>query len=144
MSRREQRGVGATVVIAILVILAALGAALVTSITSQQSALVLDVLAARTYQSARAGVEYGMHHVLRAGAPDCAGISGTTLAMSGDLAGIRVTLGCSSTSHTEGSTAVTMSVVTATACTASAGACPQAATNPSYVERQLRVSVGSD
>ncbi len=143
MSRSSQRGVGATAIIAILVILAALGAALVTTITTQQSALALDVLAARTYQSARAGLEYGIHHVLR-GTMTCAAVNGSTLSMAGSHAGIRVTLACSPSTHTEGATSVTMSVITATACTASAGNCPQAATTPHYVERQLRVAIGSD
>jgi MSHA biogenesis protein MshP len=140
MSRSAQRGVGAITIIAILVILAALGAGLVTTITSQQSALALDVLAARTYQSAKAGLEYGIHHVLR-GTMTCAAVNGTTF---GGLAGIRVTLACTPTTHTEGTSTVTMAVITATACTASAGTCPQAATTPHYVERQLRVSIGSD
>jgi len=143
MSRSPQRGVGATAIIAILVILAGLGAALVTSITSQQSALALDVLATKTYQSARAGLEYGIHHVLR-GTMTCAAVNGTTLSMAGALAGIQVTLACVPSSHTEGTTTVAMSTITATACTASAGTCPQAATTPHYVERQLRVSIGSD
>jgi MSHA biogenesis protein MshP len=143
MSRSSQRGVGATVIIAILVILAALGAALVTSITSQQSALALDVLAARTYQSARAGLEYGIHHVLR-GTMTCAAVDAANLTMTGSHAGIIVTLDCSASTHTEGATTVTMSTITATACTATAGTCPQAATTPHYVERQLRVSIGSD
>lgn len=143
MSRSAQRGVGATAVIAILVILAALGASLVTTITSQQSALALDVLAARAYQSARAGLEYGIHHVLR-GTLTCAAVNTTDLTMTGSHAGIIVSLDCTSTLHTEGTTTVTMSVITATACTATAGSCPQTATTPNYVERQLRVSIGSD
>ena len=143
MSRSSQRGVGATVIIAILVILAALGAALVTSITAQQSSIALDVLAARTYQSARAGLEYGIHHVLR-GTMTCAAVNGSTLSMGGALAGIRVTLACTASSHSEGTSTVAMSTITATACTASAGTCPQAPASPHYVERQLRASIGSD
>ena len=143
MSRSPQRGVGSTAIIAFLVILAGLGAALVTSITSQQSALALDVLAAKTYQSARAGLEYGIHHVLR-GTMTCAAVDAANLTMTWSLAGIIVTLDCSASTHTEGTTTVTMSTITATACTATAGTCPQAATTPHYVERQLRVSIGSD
>ena len=143
MSRSAQRGVGSTAIIAFLVILAALGTALVTSITTQQSSIAMDVLAARTYQSARAGLEYGIHHVLR-GTMTCAALNTTDLPMTGSLAGIVVSLDCSSTSHFEGTTSVTMSTITATACTTAAASCPQAATTPHYVERQLRVSIGSD
>ena len=150
MFRRTQRGLGAIAVIAILVILAALGAALVTTVTTQQSSLVLDLSAAKAYQSARAGIEYGIFQVLRPKAT-CAGVegldgagAGATIAMTGNLTGFRVTVHCTSDTHTEGSTTVTMSAIKATACNASAGSCPAAPTTSSYVERQLQVSIGSN
>jgi MSHA biogenesis protein MshP len=142
MSRRPQRGVGATAIIAILVILAALGASLVTTITAQQSAIALDVLSARAYQAARAGLEYGMHHILR-GTMTCAALDSANLSMpAGQLAGFQATLDCSASTHTEGTTTVTMTVITATAC--NAASCPGTPTSPNYVERQLRVTIGSD
>lgn len=151
MFRRTQRGIGAIAVIAILVILAALGAALVTTVTTQQSSLVLDLSAAKAYQSARAGIEYGIFQVLRPSAATCAGVenldgagAGATIAMTGNLTGFRVTVHCTSDTHTEGSTTVTMSVIKATACNASSGSCPAAPTTASYVERQLQVSIGSN
>lgn len=150
MSRSAQHGLGAIAVIAILVILAALGAALVTTVTTQQSSLVLDLGAAKAYQSARAGIEYGIFQVLRPKA-GCAGVealdgagAGATIAMAGNLSGYRVTVHCTSTPHTEVLTTVTMSTITATACNASSGSCPAAPTTSSYVERQLQVSIGSN
>jgi MSHA biogenesis protein MshP len=150
MSRRAQRGLGAIAIIAILVILAALGSALVTTVTTQQSSLVLDLSGAKAYQSARAGIEYGIFQVLRPKA-GCAGVealdgagAGATIAMTGNLTGFRATVHCTSNAHTEGSTTVTMSTITATACNVSSGICPAAPTTPNYVERQLQVSIGSN
>lgn len=47
----------------ILVVLAALGAAIVTVFTGQQMGSALDVQGAQAYQAARAGIEWGVYQV---------------------------------------------------------------------------------
>jgi MSHA biogenesis protein MshP len=138
---RRGNGFAATTVIVILVMLAVFGVALVATTTTQQQSAVTDLQSARAYQAARAGLEFGIYQSLVAAS--CA--ASTTIALSGDLAGFRVTVTCSSTSHTEAGATVNMFEVAATGCNLSAGTCP-AATPPdaNYVERQLRVTVGSN
>jgi MSHA biogenesis protein MshP len=137
---RNARGFAATTVIVIVAMLAVFGIALVVTTTTQQQSAVSDLQSARAYQAARAGLEFGIYQSLVNGT--CA--ASTTIGLSGDLAGFRVTVTCTSSSHTEVSTVVNMFQITATGCNLAAGACP-AATPPdaNYVERQLRVTAGS-
>jgi len=60
-----QRGFSLISAIFLLVVIAALGAFAVTLSTTQQQSAALDVLGARGYQAARAGVEWGAYQVLR-------------------------------------------------------------------------------
>lgn len=133
-----------TVVIAVIVMLAAFGVALVTMTTTTQSASVIDMQAARAYQAARAGVEWGIFRAISAAG--CAAPTTTSFALAGGLQDFTVTVACTPTSHIEvAAPALTMYAITATSCNFSGGACPVAAPgNPHYVERQLRVSVGSN
>jgi MSHA biogenesis protein MshP len=57
---RRQAGVGIVTAIFLLVVLAGLGTAMVGIYTSQQSSANLDLLGARAYQAARAGMEWGI------------------------------------------------------------------------------------
>ena len=63
MKRRGQSGFSIVSAIFILVVLAALGAFMVTISTTQQISSALDVQGARAYQAARAGVEWGIYKV---------------------------------------------------------------------------------
>jgi MSHA biogenesis protein MshP len=141
---RSGTGFAATTVIVILVMLAVFGIALVATTTTQQQSAVTDLQSARAYQAARAGAEFGVYQSLVNGVAGCTAAN-TTITLTGDLAGFRVTVACSSTSHTEAGAAVNMFEVAATGCNLSAGTCP-AVTPPdaNYVERQLRVTVGSN
>lgn len=132
------------VVVALLALLAVLGASLVLVSTTQQTGAVLDLQGVRAYHAARGGLEWGVYHVLRTGFGGCGGIDGKSLAYGGNLAGFRVTLACTSSAHEEANAALTMYAITATAC--NDPACPTAASPPpaSYVERQLRVTLGSN
>ena len=136
--------------IALFVII--LGAVLATSLIlvsgTQQTGVVQDVLGNRAYQAARAGAEWGIHHVLRAGDATCADIENGGAGRSfapGALSGFIVTVNCTESSHNEAGVASTLFVIRATACNLLAGSCPAAAAPSStYVERQLRVSVVSN
>ena len=131
-----------TVVIAIIVMLAAFGTALVSVSTAHQGASALDIQSARAYQAARAGIEWGIYRALAVAS--CA--PGTSFSLPGGLSDFTVTVSCSATSHTEvAPPAVVMYAISATACNFSGGACPVASpSNPNYVERQLRASVSSN
>jgi Tfp pilus assembly protein PilX len=75
MSReRSQLGFAAVLAIALLVLLGSLGAAMALLSFGQQTGSASDVLGTRAYFAARAGLEWGMHHVLRSGGLDCAAV----------------------------------------------------------------------
>ena len=81
-----QRGFGVIAAIVILVILAGLGAFVVSISTSQNITFAQDIQGARAYQAARAGLEWGISRWLNnndctgTGAP--ASIDGYTLTIS--------------------------------------------------------------
>lgn len=141
---RSERGFAMAVVVALLAILAVFGAAMVIISTTQQTGAALDMQGVRAYYAARGGLEWGMYHVLRSGFGGCGGIDGKSIAYGGNLADFRVTLACSSSTHEEANTTLTMFNIVATACNDSV--CPTASSPPppSYVERQVRVTVGSN
>ncbi len=65
MGHKIQRGFSLVSAIFLLVVIAALGTFAVTLFTTQQQSQALDVLGARAYQAARAGVEWGAYQVIR-------------------------------------------------------------------------------
>lgn len=131
-------------IIAVLVMLAALGGAIALISSTQQGAQVLDLQGVRAYQAARGGVEWGLYNLLRTGGAGCGGINGAAFGYGGNLAGFSVSIQCTQTSHPEGGASTSVYALTATAC--NAPPCPTAATPPPayYVERQLQATVGSD
>jgi MSHA biogenesis protein MshP len=148
-SERSQRGIGAIFLIAILVMISAFAGAVGLLSQSQHTGSALDLLGAKAYQSARAGLEWGIHRVLRGSSADCTAIesggAGTTFLFAGDLAGFQVTVNCAFSTHTEVATTVTMYALNATGCNLTAGSCLGVTpSTPFYVERQLRVTVGTN
>jgi MSHA biogenesis protein MshP len=148
---RPQRGFAAVLAIVLVVMLGGLALALVTVSGGQQAGSTLDVRGAKAYQAAHAGIATAIQQVLN-GTP-CTGVGGvdaTTFNFGAvaDLSDFQVTLNCVSTDHEEVATVVTMHSLSATACPipAPAAACSGATTptSPAYVERQLRVTVGSN
>ncbi len=140
---RSARGFAMAVVVALLTILAVFGTALVIISTTQHTSSTLDMQGVRAYYAARGGVEWGMYHVLRTGFGGCGGINGKTVAYGANLSDFRVTLACTSSTHEEGDANMTVFNIVATACNQTV--CPAAPPLPAfYVERQLRVAVGSN
>lgn len=142
MSReRRVRGFAMPVVIALIVVFATiLGTSLVTLSSAQHVGFGLDLQGVRAYHASRAGLEWGMYHVLRTGYGGCTGINGQSVVFSGGLLGFRANLACSESSHEEGSPPnVALYTVTSTAC--NAGSCPVANPPSGYVERQLRATL---
>lgn len=140
------RGFAMAAVVALLAILAVFGTALVIMSTTQHAGSTLDMQGVRAYYAARGGLEWGMYHVLRTGFGGCdgaGGINGKTVAYGGNLSDFRVTLACTFTTHEEGGANMRVFSIVATACNQTA--CPAGAPLPAfYVERQLRVTVGSN
>lgn len=61
-----QRGFSLVSAIFLLVVLAALGAAMVTFSTAQNQNLAMDVLGSRAYQAANAGIEWAAYNIASA------------------------------------------------------------------------------
>ena len=144
----ERRAAGFTLVsvLFIIVVLAALGAAIAKVSTRQHLGSAAEVESARALQAARAGLEWAAFQVLRnpappAAAPSCFGAASFTVT---GLTNYTITVSCSQTAGTDGSTALGFYQLTANACNApSSGACPNTGASPSntYVERQLTWTV---
>ncbi|MBX3675429.1 MAG: hypothetical protein KF853_00265 [Rhodocyclaceae bacterium] len=136
---RRQGGFSIVTAIFLIVVLAALGAFAVSMFRVQQTTAAYDELGVRGYQAAQAGIEWGAWQVLRNGGA-CA--AATNLALPGSLSPFAVTVACASTAHTEAGNPVTIYQLTATACNQpAAGACPNPAPGPDYVERQVQAAV---
>lgn len=146
MNRRVQRGFGLATAIFLLVVLAALGAFLLTVSGLQQTSSALDLQGSKAYQAARAGIEWGVFQALRNGS--CAAPSAATsfIPAGGTLTEFTVTVGCAATPYSE-VTAATGNVylITATACNRpTAGRCDTVvAPGPNYVERQLQATMAN-
>ena len=139
-----ERGFSLVSAIFLLVILSALGVFMLSLSTMQQTTSTLDMQGGRAYQAARAGVEWGVYHVM---APEnanpaaggvaqyvCPASASSLPALAGSLSGFSVKVICSSTVHAEGGNLVTAYQLTATA---SFGAAPAS----SYVERSITASI---
>ena len=130
-----QRGFSLVSAIFLLVVLSALGAAMVSFSTSQQQTQAMDILSVRAYQAARAGVEWGAYQALRNGGACAANTTLPTLA--GTLADFNVTVSCAAVVANESSTStgiVTIYNLTATALRGTPG-------QADYVERQIHVAL---
>jgi MSHA biogenesis protein MshP len=126
-----QHGFSLISAIFLLVVIAALGTFAVTLSTIQQQSAALDVMGARAYQAARAGIEWGAYQALRSSS--CSA-STTLAALPGTLANFTVTVQCSSTAASEAGTAITIYQLISTAKQG-------AVTTPDYVERQMSVTI---
>jgi MSHA biogenesis protein MshP len=142
MRNNVQRGFSLVSAIFLLVVLAALGAAMVTFSTSQSQSEAIDVLGSRAYQAANAGVEWAAYNI--ALNPGAAGattfIPGTGTALGGDLAPFTVAVSYPPLAHSDaavaGEAAVTMWTydITATAVYGTAG-------TADYVERVINAKM---
>jgi MSHA biogenesis protein MshP len=134
---RAERGFSLVSAIFILVVLAALGAAMVSFFSIQQQSTALDVQGARAYQAARAGIEWAAYQGIKnAAAFACAtaGSSSDAIAFTGDLASFTTTVGCSSAAHDEGGNTVRVYSIVSTAKSGAAG-------GADYVERVLAATI---
>lgn len=155
---RAARGFAIVSAIFILVVLAALGAFIVTVFSHQQVGSALDVLGVRAYLTARAGIEWGLYRVQATPAynfgytsidpntRDCPAATTSFVPAAPTLAGFVVTVTCARTDPP--SSGPRQFVVQATACNepvagwaANTVACPNVANpGPQYVERRVSVA----
>lgn len=145
---RRPHGFGAIAAIVVLVVLASIAAAIVRLGGAEQSLSAQDVQAARAYQAAGAGLEWGLYQALKGSWTTCSGAS-HTIDLGADL-GMRVTVSCSSTAYNEGVDSSgnpqsgRLYTIDATACNAPTS-CPDAsrAVSATYVERHRQVQAST-
>jgi len=133
----HQEGFSIVSAIFLMVILAALGAFMVSLSSTQHTASALDVQGARAYQAARAGIEWAAYQGIRnapAFACATAGASTDAINFAGDLASFTTTVACVSAAHDEGGNTVRVYSITSTARSGIAG-------SVHYTERVLTLTV---
>lgn len=151
LRRDNQAGFALPSAIFLIVVLAALGAIVVTVAGLQHTSSARDVIGTKAYQAARAGIEWGAYKVLQQGAALGAGVcpASTPIPMPAgtDLTGLTVNVTCALTNADEGSRTAASGnplefyVITATAC--NQPTCPNTTNpGPAYVERQLQATIG--
>ena len=139
---KRERGLSLITAIFLLVLLAGLGAALVSISTTSQNESALDLMGARAYQAARSGVEWGLYQANITSS--CAASTNLTFPAAATTLGssaptpFAVTVTCATT--IDGSGGPTVRTITASACNKpAAGVCP-GTPGLNYVERRLSVT----
>ena len=154
---RQEAGFGAILAIIALVMLSAMGAAILRMSWTQQMSDAEDVSSARAQQAANAGVDWGLYQALQGSWSSCSSASQTLDMRSSH--GVWVTVTCSSSAYVEGlsedtggtqnaqgsvvdNKSVTVYTITATACNGTSS-CPDstAATSTGYIERQRQAQI---
>ena len=145
--RHAQQGFAIVAAIFLLVVLAALGAFMVTFSTVQHTTSAQDLQGVRAYQAARAGTEWGAYQILRnpgagfALACQPGPTSPVLPALAPTLANFTVTVACTATQYDEGSRTAAggnplwVYRVTSTATSGVVG-------QTGYIERQIQITIG--
>lgn len=138
---RRARGVSLVTAIFLLVVLAGLGAAMMTVATSQQASSSMDIQGARAYQAARAGIEWGLYKQLISNGNSAACFTSPTsfaLPSGSTLTGFSVTVTCTADTTIA---ALPRHRVVAIACNqpASGNVCPNYSNSIDYVQRRIQV-----
>lgn len=142
-SGRKSRGFTIVAAIFLLVVLAALGAAILVVSTTQQVGSALDVQGARAYQAARAGIEWGLYQITpkTPGANFSACFAEQSFALPAaatTLQGFTVKVSCTATGDPGGFNGPTVYQIDAIAC--NQPSCPGTPTS-TYIERRVRVTI---
>lgn len=140
--KKLQQGFSIITAIFLLVVLAFLGVAMVAFSTAQNQSSAMDVLGARAYQAARAGIESAAYQVNISQAsavaftPNCANTftAGTASALGGTLAPFTVTVTCTATPHVENASTIWVYDVSSVAAMGTLG-------GTNYVERVMSVKL---
>ena len=135
-ANHANQGFAIITAIFILVVLAVLGAFMVNVSSNQHIGSALDVQGVRAYQSARAGIEWGLYQTSIGNS--CASINNNSFTPAAStLTGFTVTITCNAS--VDASSGPTIYTITSTACNAT-GSCPAATPGNLYVERRLDVT----
>ena len=142
----RQTGFALLTAIFILVVLAGLGAAIMTVSSNQQIGSAIDLQGARAYSAARAGVDWVMYMEEVHSPGNCPPSPSSFSPAASSLPGLVVSVTCVKTLDTNAGP--TVFTVTSTACnqpttgwTAATAACPNVSSPGAlYVERQLAIS----
>ena len=135
---RAESGFVLPTAIFLLVVLAALGAYMVTLSRTSHISSALDIQGARAYQAARAGIEWAAWQVVDpqtlppTSTTPCPA-SPATLTLTGTLAAFTVNVTCVRTSATDGADDIAIYQITSTATSGVAG-------EMDYVDRQIQAS----
>lgn len=145
---RKDRGFSLVAAIFLLVIIAALGVFMLSVYTTQRATANQDVLGARAYHAAKAGLEWASFQLLSpentvaTSAPaSCAAGTGTPV-FAGALTGFVVNVTCTLTTTTEGSNTIRVYQIASTAvypAVLAVGELP----GVDYVERRLLATVST-
>lgn len=141
----RSRGVGLVTAIFLLVVLSALGVALLAISSAGQTAAALDVQGARAYQAARAGIEWGLYQNLRTPGRRCDASYSFALPATSSLNGFTVTVTCARLRDLtpDDPAALDRWLITATACNlqGAGGSCPNPTNRLDYVQRRIEVKL---
>lgn len=119
----------------ILLVLAALGAAILTFSTTQHAGATQDLEGSRALLAARAGIEWGLFKVVNGTCPN------QNLTDLGGASGFTIAVACEAYAYTEDAGAHNAYKLTATACSNTSASCPSSGPDTFYVERRLELSV---
>jgi MSHA biogenesis protein MshP len=131
---KQQHGFALISAVFLVVVLALLGAMIVSLSTTQHVSSARDLLGSRAYFAARAGIEWGSYQVLQSGG--CAA-SSTLPALTGSATGFTVIVDCTASGpFDEAGSSVRVYRITSTASTGTLGALDHA-------ERQLQAVIST-
>lgn len=140
MTQKVQQGFTLVTAIFLLVVLAVLMVYMLRLNSVQHSVSAHSIQGARALLAARAGLEQALYGIYQSGS--CASSSSLTFTSSEPaLEDFSVDLSCSMQTHTEGSTAIDVYTVKATAKSGSYASGSDA--NPEYVSRHLVVTTST-
>ncbi|MEO1767301.1 hypothetical protein [Thiobacter aerophilum] len=113
----RQQGFSTVAAIFLVVVLAALGAFMVSLSTTQHAAVTLDLQGVRALAAARSGVEWAAYQAAKntAGYGCTSGSHTDTLNFTGDLADFTTTITCTSTAYDEAGNTVRVYDILSTA-----------------------------
>ena len=135
--RKPQHGLALVNAIFLLVVLAALGAYMVSVGGVQQATTTQALIAARVNLGAKSGLEWSINRVISPSPPTTCFSSPTSFALSGSgLQDINVAVNCSATGHVVGPTTYYVYYLTSTATHGTAG-------DPDYAARRMEAAVSN-
>jgi MSHA biogenesis protein MshP len=140
-SQTAQRGFGVISAIFLLVVLSALGAAMVRLSAVQHTGSALDVQGTRAYQAARAGIEWGLYQALIGNpSPSCPAAPTSFVPPAPTLSSFTVTVICVDANYAD--PPIRVRQIKSTACNQpdNSGNCAGEGGKTDYVQRVLQVT----